>query len=254
VRLTVLGCWSGGVPPPGGRASGFLIEAAGAKVLLDCGNGVLGALSRYAAIEDLAAVVVSHAHFDHVGDLHPLALYLRYRKPARKLPLFGPPGIRTLLYRWFTLFSNVPDDYVQNFAITEFRPWTPVKAGTLDIMPFPVEHNTPAFGVKVESEGRTFAYSGDTKESALLEEAAQGADVLLCEATYADGASESQLAAHMTGAQAGALAKRAGVRRLLLTHFLITQDPSLIALEASAAFGKTVERADLLAEKGSVDL
>ncbi|MHB8586973.1 MAG: MBL fold metallo-hydrolase [Thermoplasmatota archaeon] len=239
MRVTVLGCWSGGVPAPGGRASGYLFEEEDARLLLDCGNGVVGNLVRHTRIDDLTGVLITHTHFDHVGDLHPLALFLKHTKGKKALA--GPPGIRTLLYRWFSLFTDDPDSYVQTFAITEYKPWTPFKMGSVDVTPCPVEHGPhPAFALRLASRDKTFVYSGDTKESALLEEACQGADFLLAEATYSDSADPRRLEVHMTGRQAATLARRANVKALALTHHLITQDQEQIRKEAEDAYGRPV--------------
>lgn len=244
MRLVVLGSYSAAVPGPGGRASGYLVEHEGTRILLDCGNGVLGELAHHARIPDVAAVVLSHLHHDHVADLYPLALFHKHTKG--KVRLLAPPGTRTLLYRWFTLFSSDPDAYVASFDIVEYAPWAPYDVGALRVTPTPVEHNVPCFAARVEGGGRTLVYGGDTKESALLEEAAQRADLLLAEATYTDDAPPERLEHHMSARQAGALARRAGAKRLVLTHFLVRTDRERARREAAEAFGAPVE----LAEEG----
>ena len=87
--------------------------------------------------------------------------------------------------------------------------------------------------------GLGFVFTGDTAPCAALEQAAQGADLLVCDATYAeDGqAAQARQYGHSTFGQSAALAARAGVRRLWLTHYspMIT-DPEAALPAAQAVF------------------
>ena len=101
--------------------------------------------------------------------------------------------------------------------------------------------------VSVERPGQVFAFVMDTSwcDGALA--LAEGADLLVCEATFASD--ESQLAAaygHLTAAQAGRLADQAGARCLVITHFSQRYpDVSRLAEEAAASFsGEIVAAAD----------
>ncbi|GGC84200.1 ribonuclease Z [Tersicoccus solisilvae] len=74
--------------------------------------------------------------------------------------------------------------------------------------------------VSVPRPGQRFAFVMDTAPCVGAEELADGADVLVAESTFADD--DAELAAqyrHLTAGQAGALAGRAGVGTLVLTHF-----------------------------------
>ncbi|MCB0922659.1 MAG: MBL fold metallo-hydrolase, partial [Actinobacteria bacterium] len=68
MKLTVVG-WSGSFPGPDSPASCYLLEHEDARILLDLGNGSLGALQRYADIYAVDAVFLSHLHVDHCIDL-----------------------------------------------------------------------------------------------------------------------------------------------------------------------------------------
>ena len=69
--------------------------------------------------------------------------------------------------------------------------------------------------------GLKVVFSGDTARCPVLAAAARDADLLLCDATYPTGdyAEQAALYGHTTFPQAGALAARAGARRLWLTHY-----------------------------------
>lgn len=250
MRLVTLGTAAAGVPRSGDGGSGHLLEHGSTRLLVDCGGGVLGLLVGHAKLETLSGVFLSHLHNDHVADLYPLALWARFTR--RRLKVFGPPGMRTLLYRWFSLFASDPDPYVQALELTEYREWTVYTLGDLRFMPCPVEHNVACFALRAEAGGKRFVYSGDTRAGALLEEAAQDADLFLCEATYQDlpegREPEKSRAHHMTAREAGILARRARAKRLVLTHLKFDLDPSVSEREAREGYGGPVE----LAQPGRV--
>jgi len=243
VRLTTLGTAAAGVPRPGDAGSGHLLEHGDVRLLVDCGGGVLGELARHAPLESVSGVYLSHLHNDHVADLYPIALWARFTR--RKLPVFGPPGMRTLLYRWFSLFASDPDPYVEALRLTEMEEWTVHTLGDLRFMACPVEHNVACLALRAEAAGKRFVYSGDSRAGALLEEAAQGADLFLCEATFQDlvegQPEEKSRAHHMTAREAGAVAKKAGAKRLVLTHLRDSLDPAVSARQAAETFGAPVE-------------
>ena len=69
MRLTVVGC-SGSFPGPESAASCYLLEADGFRLVVDMGNGSLGALQRHAPLFGVDAVLLSHLHADHCVDLY----------------------------------------------------------------------------------------------------------------------------------------------------------------------------------------
>jgi ribonuclease BN (tRNA processing enzyme) len=83
MRLTVIGC-AGSFPRADSPASCYLVEHDGFRLLLDMGNGSLGALQRHVAPTDVDAVLVSHLHTDHCVDLCSLDVYLRYHPDGRR--------------------------------------------------------------------------------------------------------------------------------------------------------------------------
>ena len=100
--------------------------------------------------------------------------------------------------------------------------------------------------------GVTVVYSGDTLPCDALAQAAADADLLICEATYAqeEQAEQATTYGHMTFAQAGALAARAGARRLWLTHYsAMIADPLEEAFRAREHFPGAVCGMDGMAEE-----
>ena len=72
MRVHVVGC-SPAWPNPGGAQSGYLVEEDGRRLLLDCGPGVLPRLRRLEPWPRVNAIVITHFHLDHWGDVVPWA-------------------------------------------------------------------------------------------------------------------------------------------------------------------------------------
>jgi ribonuclease BN (tRNA processing enzyme) len=102
----------------------------------------------------------------------------------------------------------------------DFRDWQ--DGGTVELGPFTVtsilvDHPVPAYAIRVATDTHSLVYSGDTGPTEALVELAADADLFLCEASFVESAVNPPNL-HLTGAEAGAYAKRARVGRLLVTH------------------------------------
>ena len=175
MKLTVLGC-SGSAPGPLSPASGYLVEAEGYRLVLDMGQGVYGALQRYADPVDVGAIVVSHLHADHCIDLTGYIVGLRYGGPRHRLadpgarmPLIGPAGTRGRLEAAY-------DPMVRKLALHDLFGFTVPADGELG--PFRmsyavVNHPVPTTAVRIEHGGASLVYSADTGESDALVDLAE---------------------------------------------------------------------------------
>lgn len=242
--LTVLGC-SGSIGGPASPASGYLVEVEGlAPVVIDMGPGVLGALQRHAVPED-ATILLSHLHADHCLDV-PSLLVLRRFGPrsaeAGRVPLLGPSGTA---YRIGVASAEEPgavDDLSDTFEVStwDVTPELELKNDDdevgLYVRAGRVDHPPESYGLRLTSaDGRVLAYSGDTAYCESVVELSAGADVLLCEAswTHQEGRPPG---IHMSGTEAGMVARRAGVGRLVLTHIPPWTDPEEMRAEAATEF------------------
>ena len=134
--------------------------------------------------------------------------------------------------------------------------FTTLEPGTRDIGPLRVtvahvNHPVETFGFRIEAAGRALAYSADTGVSEALVGLARGADLLLCEASFADGPGLPENL-HLTGRQAGEHAARAGAGQLMLTHLVPWNDQERSRAEAAAAYHGplTLARSGLVLELG----
>lgn len=240
MRLTVIGC-SGSFPGPESPASCYLIEADGFRMVLELGNGALGALQRYTDIYDIDAVCISHAHADHCLDLCPYWVARKYgpEGPKPLLPVYGPDGFAERMARAYDLEPEP--------GMREIFDFVTLEPGVREIGPFRVttaemNHVVPTHGFRVEFGGRAIAYSADTGPTDALVELACGADLLLCEASFVDRP-DLPGDVHLTGAQAAGHAARAGVRRLVLTHFVPWNNTDRIVAEARPHFDGPLDTA-----------
>jgi ribonuclease BN (tRNA processing enzyme) len=214
MRLTVLGC-AGSFPGPDSPCSAYLVEADGFRLLVDLGAGSLSALQRYATLTSVDAIVLSHLHADHILDACNYVVVRRYAPdgPYPTLPVYGPAGTAA---RLTAAYGEGPLDDVYDFH--DLRP------GTLHIGPFTVtlervNHPVETYGMRIEHGGRVLAYSADSAPCDALLRLAQGADLFLCEASYPDG-EQNPPDLHLTGREAGEVATKAGVAKLVLTHLV----------------------------------
>jgi ribonuclease BN (tRNA processing enzyme) len=248
MRLTIVGC-SGSYPGPDSTASCYLLEEQHEgrtwRILLDLGKGALGQLHRYADPLEIDAVLVSHLHADHCLDLCGYYVMRKYHPtgPQPRIPVWGPAGTADRMARAYDL----PLDPGMNEEFA-FHDWSsrssdaPVEIGPFTVEPRQVVHPVTAFSLRVSAGGRTLVYSGDTGPCDALDEAATGADLLLAEASFESGA-DNPPDLHLTGADCGRTASRAGVGRLVLTHVPPWHDPAVAEAEARGEWSGPVELA-----------
>lgn len=248
MRLTVLGC-SGSFAGPDSPASSYLVQADDAdgrqwSILLDLGNGALGALQRHLSPLALDAVFISHLHPDHCADLTGLYVVRKYHpsgEPTPPLPVHGPAG--TLDHMVQMYFDSDPAEMAQQFEVAGATDAVPVDLGPFTVIPYAVDHPVPAFGYRVECGGRTLAFTGDTDTCANLGPLMAGADLVLADSAFVDGRDDTR-GIHLTGSRAAQAAVDAGgVGRLMLTHIPAWNDPQVCRAQAAAVWPGHVELA-----------
>ena len=211
MKLTVIGC-SPAWPNPGSAHSGYVVEHDGRRLLVDCGPGVLARLRASDGWPRIDAIVISHFHLDHCGDLVPW-LWGHLMGPVagtRGPTLWIPPSGRSAL-------DLLTPRFDQAFEVLEYEEREPFTAAGFHVTPFRVPHyDQPTWALRIEAAGRSLAYSADSAPSSALEDVARDADLFLCEATLRDGDAEPR--GHLNADEAAAAARAAAVKRLLLVH------------------------------------
>lgn len=220
MNLTVVGC-AGSFPGPDSPCSAYLVQADGFTLLLDFGSGSLGALQKYVDPYEIDAIVLTHLHADHIMDACPYVVMRRYAPgaPYPQVPLYGPAGTEA---RLAAAYGGAGEAGCPSLSdVYDFRTLT---EGTIAIGPFSVTvqqvaHPVETYGLRLEHNGSTIAYSSDTGTCQALEQLAENVDLFLCEASYLEGR-DNPVGVHLTGREAGESAAKAGAKRLVLTHLV----------------------------------
>jgi ribonuclease BN (tRNA processing enzyme) len=242
MRVTVVGC-SGSFPGPDSPASCYLVEAEGFRLVIDLGNGALGALQRFTGLYSVDAICLSHLHADHCIDVGAYWVARQFAPDGAKppIPLFGPRGTADRVTPHLGPDAGPLAEGGARFGFHDLAP------GTTEIGPFRVttghmNHPVETFGFRLEHNGFSVAYSADTGETDTLTALAKNADVLLCEASFLEGPGHRP-DLHLTARQAARYATQAGVGRLVLTHLVPWNDRDRTRAEAAAAYSGPLELA-----------
>ena len=245
-RLILLGTAGGPTPKPNRSAPANVIVVNGASYVVDCGNGVARQMVlAKLKLSSMRCVFLTHHHSDHNADYGNLLLLAWATDLTKRIDTYGPPPLAEMTRQFLAL-----NDYdIRTRIADEGRP--PLKdlivpheisAGgpvmqdeNVKVTAALVEHPpvTPAFAYRFDCPDRSIVFSGDTRPSKNLIALAQGADVLVHEVmhmpsleqliateTNAKTLREHLLAAHSTCEEVGRVATEAGVKTLVLSHFV----------------------------------
>jgi ribonuclease BN (tRNA processing enzyme) len=231
VELTVLGCSGSFGGPRKGACSGYLVRSGATSIWVDCGNGTFSHLQRHLAVEELSAVVLTHGHPDHCVDIYGLHVLLRYALEREGLPVYAPEGLEKFLL-------SLVHDWGNTFDWRVIGDGDATTVGDIDLRFSRTDHPPPTYAVEAASDGRRMIYTADTGPGWSVDAFAPGADLVLSEATYLHAHRPAPI--HLSAHEAGAAARDAEARRLILTHLWPLLDPAAAAAEGSAAFGGPV--------------
>lgn len=242
MRLTIVGC-AGSYPNPSSPASCYLVEHDGVRIVLDLGNGALGDLLQYVDPLDesaLAAVILSHCHVDHCADVASLYVMRHYGPSAvtRPLPLIGPSDTRERIASIYGMADATQVDHQFDVRTLGSGPLT---IGPFSIEAVPAAHPVEAYSIRVTADGMSITYSGDTGPTSQLVDLARGSDIALVEASFVGTGNPPNL--HLSGAEAGRIAREADVGLLVLTHHVAWNDEAEVLAEAVAEFDGPIEQA-----------
>lgn len=222
MSFTLVTVGTGTVAPSAGRTGAcHWVSRGEVRLLLDCGPG---SLHRLAALDlpwrDVTHVALTHFHPDHWADLPMLVYALKYTAvPARREPLaiLGPAGTRAHLGRLAAAYGAWLADPGFPLTVGELVPGEPAAlGGDVTLEAFPVPHTPESVALRVTAPEGRLVYTGDTGPSEALGRWARGCDVLLAECSLPEALA---IDIHLTPERAGALARAAAARRLVLTHF-----------------------------------
>jgi ribonuclease BN (tRNA processing enzyme) len=232
MELTVLGCSGSYGGPRNSACSGYLVRSGSTAIWLDCGNGTFGALQQHIAAEDLTAVVLTHEHPDHCVDVYGLHVLMRWGLQREGFPVYAPPGLEQ------HLGTLVGGDWGRAFEWCEIQEAERVQIDDVGLRFSRTDHPPPTYAVEVACEQKRLVYTSDTGPGWDVSAFAPGADLVLSESTYLHGKKPAEI--HLSAKEAGAAARAAGARRLMLTHLWPRLDPYDVVAEGSEAYGESV--------------
>ena len=250
LSVTILG--SGTCVPSLKRSSCSALMRTGDNLLLfDSGVGTMRRLLE-AGVEifDVSFIFYSHFHPDHTGELAPFLFSNKYPDGSRrKKPLTLVAGngflkfyknLKLVYGHWIELDTNL-----LNIIELDTTNYDKRRFDNFKVESIPVEHNPESIAYRITgSDGISVVYSGDTDFSDNLVMLSKDADLLICESALPD---ELKVKGHLTPSLAGEIAKRANVRKLVLTHFYPECDQADVEKECRKTYaGPLVLAEDLM--------
>ncbi|XP_022651975.1 zinc phosphodiesterase ELAC protein 2-like isoform X2 [Varroa destructor] len=227
------------IPSKDRNVSGILLTTKpSSHILLDCGEGTWGQMIRHYGPEDaekvlknLKCVYVSHMHPDHHLGLISIIKERIELGVKTRLRVLGPPELRTWLDLYSEVFERLPFEFVNCLVLCRDKQEPSSAEQNLirnlfsnlavnNISACLVPHTKNAFAIRVDTNGYSVVYSGDTKYCLDLIRLGEGCDLLIHEATMEDGLEElAKRKRHSTTMQAVQVGNQMNAKFTLLTHF-----------------------------------
>jgi ribonuclease BN (tRNA processing enzyme) len=243
--LILLGTGGGPTPKPTRFPSAYALVVGADVYLVDAGNGIAQQLVRAGlSINSVRHVFITHHHSDHNADVGTLPLLAWATNPAEPITVWGPPPIKDMMSRFaqfqsFDIGLRTRDEGRPDFAsfvqVNEFsKPGELLHDSNLRVSCALNDHPPFKFSYALRFDADcSYVFSGDTTYSANVVALAKGADILIHEVMNLDVldsliASEPNaenlrqhlLASHSTPEQVGRVATEAGVKTLVLSHYV----------------------------------
>ncbi len=276
-RLILLGTGGGPRPNKMRAQSSWAVLVKDVPYVVDCGEGVSRQLVfANVPLRNLRYIFITHHHSDHNLDYGNLIYDAWVSGFKGRIDAYGPPPLEKMTKLYFEMNAydisiRIPDEgrspLMPMVIAHEFSKGgmvmenEHVKVTAALVNHPPVE---PAFAYRFDTADRSIVFSGDTTPWNNLIKLAQGADVLVHEVIHkpslarlmaripnADRLVDHIVASHTTHTDVGKVAKEAGVKTLVLTHFVPSDDPSLtdeMWMEGAKTYfdGKVIVGKDLM--------
>lgn len=205
-------------------SSGYSLILSKSKLLFDCGNGTTWKLGKIGInYLDIDHIFISHFHPDHTADLIPFLFANKYSqglKREKPLTIWGAFGLNDF-------FSSLKGAY-NGWIDFEQLKINEIQEDTIEFEDFLIKtcranHIESSIAYRIEADGKSLVYTGDTDYTEDIIGLAHRADALIIECSTPD---ELKLPGHLTPSEAGKIGKCAKVKRLILTHMYPVCDKS----------------------------
>ena len=276
MKVTLLGTGSP-IPDPNRAGPSTLVQAAGQHIVVDCGRGCVMRMTAAGVFPPfVSAILLTHLHSDHISDLNDIVTSRWIMSPNPIVTkIFGPVGTKQIVEGLRTMLSLDEQYRLDHHAdlrsgpgmqieVTEVSPGDSFSIGDVKVVVGRTDHRpvSPTVGYRFEAEGKVAALAGDTVPCAELDALCASADLYVQTVLRPDlvDAMRKMLPAqaprlgdildyHSSVEDAGQTAARAGVKTLVLTHYVpamqLGQEADWIAQAAKHFSGKIVAGPDL---------
>lgn len=217
MKLTILGSGTG-VPREDRGSPAYLLTFAKSKALVDSGPGALRQLVKTGvSVNDVTHIFYTHCHPDHTLDFGAFLFAAKNLGSIRhnNLVVVGPKGFLEFHEKWKNLYSTwiQPDTYKLEIlemlnSEKSFEDFT--------VQSKEMVHIYFSVGYRFSENGKSLVLSGDTDYHEGIVELGRSADILLLECSLPD---DMRWPGHLTPALCGRIAREAGPKKLVLSHF-----------------------------------
>ena len=270
-RLILLGTAGGPTPKKTRSGSSQVIVIGDRGYVVDCGDGVARQMMIAGVFRTLRHIFITHHHSDHNADYGNLLLLAWGDNLTTRVDTWGPPPLGHITKVFFQMNSEDLKVREKDEGKPPLRPLVHpheirrggfvMKDELVTVTCAAVEHPLVplAFAYRFDCPDRSIVISGDTRRSDSVVRLARGADVLVHEVLYVPGAPGTPgsalrkhiLDSHTTVEDAGRVATEAGVKTLVLSHFVPSENPPVsdeqwLAAARSTFSGKIVVGRDLM--------
>lgn len=219
MEILILGSGTG-VPTRKRSSPGIVVSQKNLKILIDPSAGTQKRLIEEGIdSRDIDAILISHFHPDHCGDLIPLLFCWKSEIQFRTKPLtiIGPVGLK----KFYTSLSKTYElDFTSHAYRMRFKEMShgdKTKFKSLNISTYAIPHTEKSIGFRIEdAHGKVLAYTGDTDYSSEIIPFCRDADLLITECAFPE---KYKVNGHLIPSLAGEIARKSKSKKLLLTHF-----------------------------------
>ena len=264
-RIVLLGTKGGPRVGEAGRSNpATLLVINDVPYLIDCGYGVTKQLiTAGVPLDRLRYIFITHHHSDHNLEFGPLLYNTWITGLPAQIDAYGPPGLTKMAEQFFDYQKFDIDVRMVDEGRTDPRklvttheiskPGVVLTNNDVKVSMCVVRHPPikDSYAYRFDAKDRSVVISGDTAYAPELGEFAKGADVLVHEVMYLPGIEallkrlpnakrlrEHLMVAHTLPEDVGKIAAQAGVKTLVLTHFVPGDDPSITDEQWSADIRK----------------
>jgi ribonuclease BN (tRNA processing enzyme) len=200
------------------QPTSLLIKVGGKNILIDMGPGITRRLLETKhTLSDIDYLFISHFHPDHISDFIPFLQSVRYNlgyKKDKPLLIIGGKGFKKFYKNLRKLFRHLVDAgnkvIIKDLVNKEIVLGKSIKVKTLR-----VPHNKESIAFRIEYNGKSLVYSGDTKFSEKLVEFSRNADFFILECAVPNGVEGED---HLNPELAARILKEAHAKKVAFVH------------------------------------